>query len=120
MNITVAGLWHLGCVTSACCARHFQVTGLDFDQALVAGLQQGRAPILEPGLNELLNAGLTAKRLRFAILTSSNESFIPMSTSIRALSTERWGSRFKCSLSYLQLDACRVGSLIGLKCRTRH
>ena len=65
LRITVAGLWHLGCVTSACCARHFQVTGLDFDEARVAGLQQGRAPILEPGLNELLTAGLTAKRLRF-------------------------------------------------------
>ena len=65
MNITVLGLWHLGSVTSACGARHFQVTGLDFDEALISGLQQGRAPILEPGLNELLSAGLAAKRLRF-------------------------------------------------------
>ena len=64
-RITVAGLWHLGCVTAACCARHFQVTGLDFDEALIAGLQQGRAPILEPGLNELLAEGLAAGRLRF-------------------------------------------------------
>ena len=65
MNITVLGLWHLGSVTAACGARHFQVTGLDFDEAVVAGLNQGRAPILEPGLNELLTAGLAAKRLRF-------------------------------------------------------
>ena len=65
MRITALGLWHLGCVTSACCARHFDVTGLDFDDPLIAGLQQGRAPILEPGLNELLAAGLASKRLRF-------------------------------------------------------
>lgn len=65
LRITVAGLWHLGCVTSACCARHFDVTGLDFDEALIAGLRQGKAPILEPGLNELLAAGLTGKQLRF-------------------------------------------------------
>ena len=65
MNITVLGLWHLGSVTAACCARHFQVTGLDFDEELVAGLNQGGAPLLEPGLNELLGAGLAAKRLRF-------------------------------------------------------
>ena len=65
MNITVLGLWHLGSVTAACCARHFQVTGLDFDEAVISGLQQGRAPILEPGLNELLNAGLATKRLHF-------------------------------------------------------
>ena len=65
MNITVLGLWHLGSVTAACGARHFQVTGLDFDEEVVAGLNEGRAPILEPGLNELLSAGLAAKRLRF-------------------------------------------------------
>ena len=65
MNITVLGLWHLGSVTAACAARHFQVTGLDFDEAVIAGLKEGRAPILEPGLNELLAAGLVAKRLRF-------------------------------------------------------
>ena len=65
MNITVLGLWHLGSVTAACCARHFQVTGLDFDEAVVSGLQEGKAPILEPGLNELLGQGLASNRLRF-------------------------------------------------------
>jgi UDPglucose 6-dehydrogenase len=65
MNVTVLGLWHLGSVTAACCARHFQVTGLDFDASVILGLDQGRAPILEPGLNELLAAGLASKRLRF-------------------------------------------------------
>ncbi|MCX6904190.1 MAG: nucleotide sugar dehydrogenase [Verrucomicrobia bacterium] len=65
MNITVLGLWHLGCVTSACCARHFQVVGLDFDAANIARLQQGQAPLFEPGLNELLAAGLEQERLSF-------------------------------------------------------
>jgi len=66
MNLTVLGLWHLGSVTAACCARHFDVTGLDFDEAVVSGLNQGQAPLREPGLNDLLGAGLAAKRLRFA------------------------------------------------------
>ena len=65
MNITVLGLWHLGSVTAACCARHFEVTGLDFDESVVGGLATGKAPILEPGLNELLAAGLAKKSLRF-------------------------------------------------------
>jgi len=64
-RITVLGLWHLGSVTAACCARHFEVTGLDFDEAVIANLNQDRAPILEPGLNDLLRAGLAAKRLLF-------------------------------------------------------
>ena len=65
LHVTVLGLWHLGSVTAACCAKHFDVTGLDFDDALVGNLQQGRAPILEPGLNDLLTSGLEKKSLRF-------------------------------------------------------
>lgn len=65
MKITVAGLWHLGCVTAACCAKHFQVTGLDFDAALIRELQAGKAPTFEPGLDELLAEGLTRARLSF-------------------------------------------------------
>ena len=65
MKITVLGLWHLGSVTAACCAKHFQVTGLDFDAATVAKLNQGGAPLHEPGLNELLNAGIDSGNLSF-------------------------------------------------------
>src|SRR5208282_493817 len=65
MNVTVLGLWHLGSVTAACGAKHFSVTGLDFDDANVAKLNSGQAPLLEPGLNELLAAGLAAKTLSF-------------------------------------------------------
>ena len=65
MNVTVLGLWHLGCVTAACCARRYRVVGLDFDAANIARLNQGQAPLSEPGLNELLAAGLASKKLSF-------------------------------------------------------
>ncbi|MBI3880737.1 MAG: UDP-glucose/GDP-mannose dehydrogenase family protein [Verrucomicrobia bacterium] len=65
MNITVLGLWHLGSVTSACCAKHFRVTGLDFDATTIAKLNGGKAPLFEPGLDELLAAGLAQKSLSF-------------------------------------------------------
>jgi UDPglucose 6-dehydrogenase len=65
LRITVLGLWHLGCVTAACCAKHFTVTGLDFDADTVAKLNAGHAPLLEPGLNALISAGLAARRLTF-------------------------------------------------------
>src|SRR5580693_4182601 len=65
LRITVLGLWHLGCVTAACGAKHFQVTGLDFDAGTVAKLNAGHAPLLEPGLDELISAGLAARRLVF-------------------------------------------------------
>ena len=65
MNITVLGLWHLGSVTAACCAKHFRVTGLDFDAATIAKLDSGKAPLFEPGLDDLVSAGLAAKNLSF-------------------------------------------------------
>ena len=65
MKITVLGLWHLGSVTAACCAKHFQVTGLDFDASSVAKLNRGEAPLLEPGLNALLTAGIDSGKLSF-------------------------------------------------------
>ena len=65
MNITVLGLWHLGSVTAACCARHFQVVGLDFDAANVANLNSGKAPLLEPGLNELITSDIATGKLSF-------------------------------------------------------
>jgi UDPglucose 6-dehydrogenase len=65
MNITAVGLWHLGCVTAACCAKHFQTVGLDFDEAMISRLQQGKAPVLEPGLDDLTAAGLASGKLRF-------------------------------------------------------
>jgi UDPglucose 6-dehydrogenase len=65
MNTCVLGLWHLGSVTAACCARHFNVVGLDFDAANIERLQAGQAPLLEPGLDELIRAGLAAGRLSF-------------------------------------------------------
>lgn len=67
MNICVFGLWHLGCTTAACLARHgFQVVGLDFDREVVRNLQQGHAPLMEPGLDELIAYSLCQQTLRFS------------------------------------------------------
>jgi UDPglucose 6-dehydrogenase len=66
MNVCVYGLWHLGSVTAACVAEHFPTVGLDPDEAVVAGLRDGRPPILEPGLPELVRAGLASGRLQFS------------------------------------------------------
>jgi UDPglucose 6-dehydrogenase len=65
MNITVLGLWHLGSVTAACCAKHFPVTGLDFDSATIAKLNAGKAPLFEPGLDDLISERLSAESLSF-------------------------------------------------------
>lgn len=66
MHVVVLGLWHLGCVTAACLARHHRVTGLDFDAPVVAGLRANRAPLHEPGLDALIAAGRASGQLDFS------------------------------------------------------
>jgi UDPglucose 6-dehydrogenase len=66
MRIAVYGLWHLGCVTAACLARAGnRVVGLDLDRPLIDELRQGRPPLHEPGLDDLIAEGLAAKTLSF-------------------------------------------------------
>jgi UDPglucose 6-dehydrogenase len=65
MRICVYGLWHLGCVTAACLAERFLTIGVDPDPATVANLQAGEPPIFEPGLSDLVRAGLSKGTLRF-------------------------------------------------------
>jgi UDPglucose 6-dehydrogenase len=66
MKVCVLGLWHLGTVTAACLASAgHDVTGLDFDPAVVSNLAAGKAPLFEPGLDDLVTAGLASGRLCF-------------------------------------------------------
>lgn len=66
MKICVQGLWHLGSVTAACLASvGHDVHGLDPDLATISGLSEGKAPLFEPGLDDLLAFGLTTSRLSF-------------------------------------------------------
>lgn len=65
-TICVVGLWHLGSVMAACWAElGYQVVGLDSSADVVAGLRSGRAPIFEPGLDDLLRANLDNGNLTF-------------------------------------------------------
>jgi GDP-mannose 6-dehydrogenase len=64
MNISVFGLGYVGAVTSACLSNmDHSVIGVDVQDGKVDAINDGRSPIVEPGLNELLASGQTAGRL---------------------------------------------------------
>lgn len=66
LKIAVAGLWHLGCVTAACLAKTgHEVIAFDRDEKNIANLNNGKAPLFEPGLDELIVAGQTTQHLTF-------------------------------------------------------
>jgi UDPglucose 6-dehydrogenase len=67
VNVCVAGLWHLGTVTAACLAsRGHCVTAYDRDAATVQAVADGRLPVLEPGLDDLVRASVDRGSLQFA------------------------------------------------------
>ena len=64
MRISVFGLGYVGCVTAACLAeRGHQVIGVDIVPEKAALVNAGRSPVVEPGLDDLLEAGVNAGRL---------------------------------------------------------
>lgn len=65
-RISVIGLGYLGTVHAAAMASlGHEVVGVDTDAARVDLLRAGEAPFFEPGLPELLQAGVSSGRLRF-------------------------------------------------------
>ena len=63
-RISVFGLGYVGAVTAACFAEFgHRVVGVDVNPAKVRTLESGRAPVLEPGLEELVTAGRNSGRL---------------------------------------------------------
>jgi UDPglucose 6-dehydrogenase len=75
MQIAVVGTGYVGLVSAACFAElGHKVMGVDIDAAKVALLKQGKSPIFEPGLEELIQRGLKSGLLSF---TTKLEEAIP-------------------------------------------
>jgi UDPglucose 6-dehydrogenase len=66
MKVTVIGSGYVGLVTGACLAEMGNhVISLDVDPRKIAMLQDGRVPIHEPGLTEMIARNAAAGRLSF-------------------------------------------------------
>jgi GDP-mannose 6-dehydrogenase len=64
VKIAIFGLGYVGSVTGACLARRgHSVIGVDVQEGKVDAFTRGEAPIVEPGLAELLRAARDAGRL---------------------------------------------------------
>jgi GDP-mannose 6-dehydrogenase len=65
MRISVFGLGYVGSVSAACLssAGH-HVIGVDVEPQKLALIRQGRSPVTEPGLDELLGKGVATGQLR--------------------------------------------------------
>ena len=65
-KVCIIGIWHQGAVAAACLADlGYQVIGVDQDRIRVQALNEGKAPLFEPGLDELLSKGIKSGNLYF-------------------------------------------------------
>jgi len=86
MHVAVIGTGYVGLVTGACLARlGHQVICVDNNPAKIEGLQRGRLPIYEPGLEELVREGSASGLLQFTTelrggIQSSQVVFIAVGT----------------------------------------
>jgi GDP-mannose 6-dehydrogenase len=65
MKISVFGLGYVGCVSAACFAKHgHQVVGVDVSPNKVDLINQGKSPIVEEGMNDVIAETVAAGSLR--------------------------------------------------------
>jgi UDPglucose 6-dehydrogenase len=68
MRIVMIGTGYVGLVSGACFADFgHQVTCIDKDAEKIAALRNGKIPIYEPGLNQLVSSNAAAGRLDFSL-----------------------------------------------------
>ncbi len=86
MNIAVVGTGYVGLVSGTCYAESGnEVICVDIDKGRIAALNEGKVPIYEPGLEELVRRNRAEGRLNFAVDTAeaigqSMISFIAVGT----------------------------------------
>jgi GDP-mannose 6-dehydrogenase len=71
MRVSIFGLGYVGSVSAASFAADgHDVVGVDVNPDKVAAVTSGRSPIVEPGLDTLLESGVDARRLRATTSTA--------------------------------------------------
>ena len=71
MHVAMIGAGYVGLVSGACFAEFgIDVSVADKDPARIEALKQGRIPIFEPGLDELVRSNAADQRLRFTTDTA--------------------------------------------------
>ncbi len=108
MNICVVGTGYVGLVSGACFAEFgLRVTCVDKDRARIDALKNGRIPIYELGLEEMVNRNLREGRLSFTTeiapaIENSLVIFIAVGTPAR--------DDGSADLSYVEAVAAQIAS----------
>ena len=113
MKISIFGLGYVGCVSAACLAKDGnEVIGVDVSQIKIDLLASGRSPIVEPGLNELIEQFVGDGRLQ----VSKDVSYAVLNTEISLICVGTPSNENgSLKLDYVK-NVCReIGRVLGDK-----
>lgn len=107
MKVSVIGCGYLGAVHAAAMAQlGHEVVGIDVDEKKVAMLASGTAPFFEPGLPEILDAGIRSGKLSF---TSDMSAVRGAQIHFVAVGTPQKKGEYAADLTYVDAS---IASLI--------
>lgn len=108
----IGGGGYVGLTTGACFADlGNEVVCVDIDEQKIVGLRQGKLPIYEPGLQEMVDRNARAERLRFT--TSYSEGLDGAEFAFIAVDTPS-GSEGEADLKYVRMAAETIaGKMTG-------
>ncbi len=113
MKVSVFGLGYVGSVSAASFAADgHEVIGVDVNADKVAAVNDGRSPIVEPGLEEQLAEAVAAGRLRATTDTADAVRSTEVSLLCVGTPSRKNGS---LDLSYLERVATQIGDVLKTK-----
>jgi GDP-mannose 6-dehydrogenase len=108
VKVNIFGLGYVGSVSAACLAADgHEVLGIDIDRTKVDSINRGESPVIEPGLPQLMNAAVTANRLRASadVIEDADISIVCVGTP----SNDNGSLR----LTYLSRATEQIGDFLG-------
>lgn len=115
MRISVFGLGYVGAVSAACFAESgHEVIGCDVNELKVKIINEGRSPVVEPGVEELMAQGVKEGRLRAT--TEAVEAVMDSDISLVCVGTPG-NANGSLDLTYIKGVCKQIGSALETKSR---
>ena len=113
MRISIFGLGYVGCVTAACLAQDgHSVIGIDTNRVKAELLGSGKSPVIEPGLDKLVEEAVKTGQLRVSM--DSSEAVLQTDISLICVGTPS-NINGNIVLEYVE-NVCReIGNALATK-----